>query len=223
MSAPAPLAESGRLLPCPGARGVPGRLSVPRSAAGLVIVLRGGAALACSDDPGAVSSLLQREGLATLLVDLPGADPAAQVGNDTLLAMTGRVVQALAWTALEPLAADLPIGLMAGGTAAAAALVVAATRPARVAAVVSCAGRVERAAGWLARVRAPTLLIAGGGDARALADNRSALRQLACRRRLEVVPGAARRFGGAGTFAGMVATAAAWFNLHLPRRRDVWP
>ena len=55
----------------------------------------------------------------------------------------------------------MPVGLFGASTGAAAALVAAANRPLEVQAVVSRGGRPDLAAGRLADVRAPTLLIVG--------------------------------------------------------------
>jgi len=65
-------------------------------------------------------------------------------------------------------------------------------------------------------VQAPTLLIVGGDDTEVLELNRSALRQLRCAKRLEVVPGAGHLFEESGALESVAALAAEWFLGHLP-------
>jgi putative phosphoribosyl transferase len=96
--------------------------------------------------------------------------------------------------ATEPRTGGLPVGLFGASTGAGAALLVAADRPAAVAAVVSRGGRPDLAGAVLGRVRAPTLLVVGGRDRTVLALNRAALEGLAGRARLEVVAGASHLF-----------------------------
>src|SRR5581483_6622915 len=94
--------------------------------------------------------------------------------------LAARLVAAIDWLAAEPETANLPLGLFGASTGAAAALVAAAARPARVGAVVSRGGRPDLAGEALPRVEAPTLLIVGGRDEQVLALNESALAALQC-------------------------------------------
>src|SRR6185295_20022644 len=70
-----------------------------------------------------------------------------------------RVTAGIDWAAHDPEVGRLSVGCFGASTGAAAALMAAAERPDRVAAVVSRGGRPDLAAAALARVRAPTLLI----------------------------------------------------------------
>src|SRR4029450_12130567 len=90
-----------------------------------------------------------------------------------------RVVLATDWTQDRDDLKSLPIGYFGASTGAAAALIAAAERAEVVRAVVSRGGRPGLADGWLAKVRAPTLLIVGGDDAPVIGMNRDALRQMA--------------------------------------------
>lgn len=116
-----------------------------------------------------VAAKLQRAGLATLLLDLLTAEEetAERAGGrlrfDVQL-LAGRLAAALDWLATERRTGGLPVGLFGASTGAGAALLVAADRPAAVAAVVSRGGRPDLAGDVLGRVRAPTLLVVGGRD-----------------------------------------------------------
>ncbi len=62
------------------------------------------------------------------------------------------------------------------------------------------------------------MLIVGGADREVLALNRQALRELRCKKRLEVVPGATHLFEEPGALDGVAQLAASWFENHLGRR-----
>jgi putative phosphoribosyl transferase len=84
-----------------------------------------------------------------------------------------------------------------------------------VAAVVSRGGRPDLAAGHLAHVEAPTLLIVGGDDREVLRLNRHALAGLHCEKRLEIVPGATHLFEEPGSLEAVAHVAGSWFVKHL--------
>jgi pimeloyl-ACP methyl ester carboxylesterase len=126
-----------------------------------------------------------------------------------------RVGEALDWSAEAVEGGARTLGLFGASTGAAAALVAAARRPERVAAVVCRGGRPDLAADALERVRAPTLLVVGGADHDVLALNRAALARLDCPKALEVVPGAGHLFEEPGTLEAMTEHAVGWFTHHL--------
>ena len=78
------------------------------------------------------------------------------------------------------------------------------------------AERVDQALAALERVRAPTLLIVGGGDREVLALNRQALSRLHGDKQLAVVPGATHLFEEPGALARVAQLASDWFVQHPP-------
>lgn len=104
------------------------------------------------------------------------------------------------------------VGLFGSGPAVLAVLRIAAAAPAVVAAVVTCEGRPDRAGPTLAAVQAPTLLLLGADQPGSLAAGRAAMLRLACRKRLEVVPGGVDE---PAAKAALAELAAAWFASHL--------
>ena len=64
-------------------------------------------------------------------------------------------------------------------------------------------------------MRAPTLLIVGGGDEAVLDLNRQARQQLTCENELAVIPGATRLFQEPGALEQVAELAAGWFTSHL--------
>jgi dienelactone hydrolase len=200
-----------------------GNLTVPNSAAGLVLFAHGSGSSRHSPRNRAVARALQDAGLATLLVDLLTAaeeeidSRTARLRFDISM-LAERLVGATDWLTGNPQTLHLPIGYFGASTGAGAALVAAAERPAIVGAVVSRGGRPDLAGQELARVRAPTLLIVGGRDYPVIDMNREALGRLAAReKQLVIVPGATHLFEERGALAEVARLAAAWFSRHLIR------
>ncbi len=163
-----------------------------------------------------VAHALNVAGLATLLFDLllpEEAEDRRNVFDIALLA--SRLEETLDWVGIEETLAGLPIGLFGASTGAGAALLAAARRPDQVSAVVSRGGRPDLAAGALALVKAPTLLIVGGLDAVVIDLNERAMAELKCEKRLEIVPGATHLFEEPGTLDAVISLAAAWFVRFL--------
>jgi dienelactone hydrolase len=125
-----------------------------------------------------------------------------------------RLIGAVDWLTAR-FGVELRVGVFGASTGAAAALVAAAERPNRVAAVVSRGGRPDLAGPALERVLAPTLLIVGGADTHVLALNRQATGRLAAEHRLEVVAGAGHLFEEPGALEEVARQAAAWFVTYL--------
>lgn len=199
-----------------GPHALQGDLVLPEAALGIVVFAHGSGSSRASPRNRRVAQVLHGHHLATLLFDLlqdaEGAD-RAHVFDIDLLAT--RVVEALDWVAKRDDLQRLRIGLFGASTGAAAALVAASARPWQVAAVVSRGGRPDLADGALPRVAAPTLLIVGALDQEVLALNRRAMLDLACEKRLEVVPGATHLFEEPGTLDAAAHLAGSWFAARL--------
>ena len=198
---------------------LPGDLTRPEAAEGLVIFAHGSGSSRMSPRNRAVAAGLARAGLATLLFDLltePEAADRANVFDIALLAP--RVAGAVDWAGAQSRLAELNIGLFGASTGSAAALAAAAERPAAVKAVVSRGGRPDLAGDFLERVAAPSLLIVGGADFRVIELNRAAFARLDCEKRLDIVPGAGHLFEEPGTLEAVTDRAAEWFTSHLRQR-----
>lgn len=198
-----------------------GDLRMPRDAVGLVAFAHGSGSSRASPRNHRVAELLNREHLATLLVDLLTAEEedldreTAELRFDIAL-LGERMVGTVDWLAAQEVTGDLPLGLFGSSTGAAAALVAAAARPDRVAALVSRGGRPDLAEPVLADVRCPVLLVVGGLDAEVLALNREAAEQITTTREIHVVEGATHLFEEPGALDEVAAQAARWFVSHLP-------
>ena len=194
---------------------LPGRLSLPESAVGLVLFAHGSGSSRHSPRNQFVAGVLHESWIGTLLFDLltvTEAEDRANVFDINLLA--DRLGAALRFVMGHEQTAHLPLGLFGASTGAAAALVAAAHEP-RVKAVVSRGGRPDLAGAWLKRVHVPTLLIVGARDEDVLILNRDAAAHLGCEHRLAVVPGATHLFEEPGTLEEASRLAAEWFAQRL--------
>jgi putative phosphoribosyl transferase len=158
--------------------------------------------------------------VATLLMDLlteseEAADRVSGHLRFDIPLLARRLTAATDWVSTEPATRGLPVGYFGASTGASAALVAAAERPDRVAAVVSRGGRPDLAGEALDRVRAPTLLIVGGRDPLVRQLNEVALERLRVEARLEIVPGATHLFEEPGALEAVARLAREWFTRHL--------
>ncbi len=198
-----------------------GDLNIPAGARGVVLFAHGSGSSRHSPRNRFVAEALQQAGLATLLVDLLTAEEEAvdtytmHLRFDIEL-LAARLVGATDWLGRERSTAGLPVGCFGASTGGGAALVAAARRPDRVAAVVSRGGRPDLAGAALAEVRAPTLLIVGGDDEPVIGLNEKALARLAAPvKKLEIVPGATHLFEEPGKLEEVARLAADWFRRYL--------
>jgi putative phosphoribosyl transferase len=197
-----------------------GDLVVPDNAHGAVLFAHGSGSSRHSPRNRAVAEMLHQHGLATLLLDLLTEDEervdlaTTELRFDIDL-LGRRLVDALDGLAHWDATRQLPVGVFGASTGAAGALVAAAERPDRVAAVVSRGGRPDLAGGALASVRAPTLLIVGGHDDQVLALNRQAMSRIAAPVRLEIVAHATHLFEEPGALDQVGQLAAEWFDERL--------
>jgi len=197
-----------------------GDLSVPPAARGLVVFAHGSGSGRFSPRNRAVAEALVDAGLATLLMDLLTPEEEAEDLRTARLRfdvqlLGSRVIGTIDWLASDPDVVELPIGCFGASTGAAAALIAAAERPQRVAAVVSRGGRPDLAAHALPRVSAPTLLIVGGRDGEVIRLNRVAQSRLPSESKLVIVPGAGHLFEEPGALEKVAALARDWFLAHL--------
>jgi len=163
---------------------------------------------------------LNARGFVTLMLDLlterEDRDRNAQF-DIPLLAQ--RLHAGVQWARAQAAGHDLPFGLFGANTGAAAALMVAADRTGDIAAVVSWSGRPDLAGVQrLARVQAPTLLIAGGADDAVLYLNRIARAAMRATVELAVIPHATDRIEEPGALEQAASRASDWFVRWLDGR-----
>jgi putative phosphoribosyl transferase len=195
---------------------LPGQLSVPHKAPGIVLFAHGSGSSRLSPRNQQVASVLEDAGLGTLLFDLlkTSEDQDRSAVFDIELLAT-RLTAATAWLRHQDEAEGKRLGYFGASTGAAAALWAAAEPLADIAAVVSRGGRPDLARSRLEAVRSPTLLIVGSLDLQVLELNRRAQERLVCENRLSVVHGATHLFEEQGTLTEAANLARDWFMQRL--------
>lgn len=199
-----------------GTSEIAGALVVPPRPKGVVLFAHGSGSSRHSPRNMAVADALRQEGLATMLLDLlteeeERVDAVTAQHRFDIGLLGQRLLLAVDRLGEHPLTAELPLGLFGASTGAAAALVAAAERPARVRSIVSRGGRPDLAGDALLRVRAPVLLIVGSEDSEVLRINREAAGLLTAPHRVDVVPGAGHLFEEPGALERVAAAAGEWF------------
>ncbi|MET3133668.1 putative phosphoribosyl transferase [Oxalobacteraceae bacterium GrIS 1.11] len=195
-----------------------GMLAMPDKPIGVVLFADGGGRL--NPRNGEVSLALRKAGMGTLLLDLLSvAEEKDFYTRSDVTVLTQRLGRALDWLGQHGDSRGLPMGLFGASTGAAAALQLAAWRGSDIAALVSRGGKPDLAGRpALEKVRAPTLLIAGGLDNDGLGVNRMAFTALRCDKQLEVINGAGAMFEEPGALAATTALASSWFSQHFVGR-----
>ncbi len=194
---------------------LPGHLTVPATAPGVVLFAHGSGSSRTSPRNGYVAGVLTKAGLGSLLFDLLTPAEAADRSNVFDIGLlAGRLTAATQWLRGR-LGRPVSIGYFGASTGAAAALLAAAKPGAQVAAVVSRGGRPDLAGSRLQAVRSPTLLIVGGADEAVLTLNQQAQADLRCDNDLVVVPGATHLFDEPGALEQVADLARDWFARHL--------
>lgn len=195
---------------------LPGIISRPEPAAGVVVFAHGSGSSRLSPRNAAVAARLNQKGLATVLFDLLTAEEERDRNNVFDIPLLGRrLVGVCFWLGGRPVLSELPVGIFGASTGAAAALVAASTEGARVGAVVSRGGRPDLADAALPLVVAPTLLIVGGADTVVIELNRQARAAMRGDHELVIVPGAGHLFEGVGELEQVADLASDWFLTHL--------
>jgi putative phosphoribosyl transferase len=206
-----------------------GDLGLPNAddARGLVILAHGGGSSRQSYRNRYLAGRLRMAGWATLRVDLVlESEQAADVADGSLRfdvsLIATRLQAATEWATATGMPGGHRMVLFGASTGAAAAMVVAARRPAVVAGVISRGGRIDLAGDALRDVTAPTLLIVGGADPATIRFNRDALRHLHGRTRLTVIRGAGHTFDEPGSLGQVGERTVRWLASLTAAGQPAW-
>jgi dienelactone hydrolase len=194
---------------------LPGHLSVPEGVRGLVVFAQDVGANARTAHDRHVATRLCELGLGTLQFDLC-ARQELEAGSPMvdLDVLAVRLLVATRWLRQHTSAREGTVGYFGAHLGAAVALLAAAEDPS-IGAVVVRSADTDLIVPALAAVRAPTLLIVGGGDSTTRDSNEAASTAMTCERELVVVPQAGNAFQEPGMFETSTRLAAAWFLQHL--------
>ena len=203
-----------------GRAGLPGDLTIPEGAAGLLLFAHGSGSSRHSPRNQFVARTLNRAGVGTLLFDLltpeeEALDIYTREHRFNIGLLAERLMHATKWAGQQKETRDLRIGYFGSSTGGAAALVAAVHLPREIAVVVSRGGRPDLAADALPKVHAPTLLVVGGNDDIVIELNEMARDQMRCEVRLEIIPGATHLFEEPGALEQVAKLASDWFVDHI--------
>jgi putative phosphoribosyl transferase len=183
-----------------------------------------------------IAQALNKEGLATLLVDLLSKEeeetdirtekircklPGLIQNKFNIKLLSDRLIKITDWllTTTYFETNGLIIGFFGASTGAAAALIAASERPTVVGAVVSCSGSLDLVSEVvLMNIRVPTLLIVGGNDDKNLIDiNNNTIKQLSNveKKKFVVVPGASSLFEEPSALENVARLASGWFRCYF--------
>lgn len=199
-----------------GSSHLPGILTIPKGAKGIVVFAHGSGSSRLSPRNQHVAQVLQEGGLATLLFDLldeTEAEDRRNVFEIPLLAE--RLDQAARWVMENEDTKNLRLGLFGASTGAAAALVAETRLKGKIGAIVSRGGRPDMAEPYLPLVAAPTLLIVGGRDEAVIQMNQRAYEMMHCEKQLRIVDGATHLFPEPGALEQVAKLASQWFCQYL--------
>jgi putative phosphoribosyl transferase len=173
-----------------------------------------------------VATLLNNNGMATLLVDLLSReekriDEETKHLRNNIELLVARLTAITNWLAQQSETRDFKIGYFGSSTGAAAALT-AAARVGAAKAIVTRAGRSDLVSeSVLQEVKAPTLFMAGGDDTALIAMNKRTLELLrdAEAKELAIIPGATHLFEEPGKMEEVAQIASDWFECYLLETR----
>lgn len=201
-----------------GRESLSGLMSVPPIASGLVLFAYVGRNVEHEDTSQDLAQALQRRGLATLRLNLLSHQEAKDPQNVfdiPLLAL--RLRDAVSSAKVVSAISDLPIGLIASKTGAAAALVASALMGEEIRGIVCHRGRPDLAKAFLPKVLSPTLLIVGENDVATNSSNQRAFEKLNSVKRLQDASHAMSQISCALTIERQAQLIGDWFLKYLPR------
>jgi putative phosphoribosyl transferase len=214
-----------------------GELSIPQKANGIILFAHGSGSGRSSPRNQYVAKYLNKDSLATLLVDLLTQQeedidtktqemiqssrtrmPGIVLNKFNITLLSERLATTTDWILQNQDTNDLMVGYFGASTGTAAALVAAAQRPHYVKAIVSRSGRPDLAGNeYLVKIKVPTLLIVGGSDYKKVIDwNKDALNELGTeKKKLVVIPNATHLFEEADTLDEVSRLASGWFRCYF--------
>lgn len=197
-----------------------GILNIPEGARAIVLFSHGSGSSRLSPRNQMVAEFLNKNGFATLLIDLLTVEEE-KLDNETaelrfdIDFLAERLLKVMQWIRENPETKDFVVGLFGSSTGAAAALNAAAMEPKNIYAVVSRGGRPDLSLDHLSKIKIPVLLIVGELDTEVIEMNKEALEKLSSEKKLDIVSGATHLFEEEGALDTVANLAAKWFKDKL--------
>ena len=216
-----------------------GSLTIPNNwniTKGIIVFAHGSSSGRHSPRNEHVAKALNKDGLATLLIDLLTKEeeetdtrtekirckiPGLILNKFNMKLLSDRLLGITDWllTTKQFETHDVIMGYFGASTGAAASLIAAAQRVNLVGAVVCRSGRPDLVStNLLTKVRAPALFIVGGNDNKEVIDvNNDTLKQLlnVQKKKVVVVPGATHLFEDREALENLARLASGWFRCYF--------
>lgn len=192
-----------------------GELEVPDGASGLVIMVSVGSGR-LSPRSIFVSGELNNAGMGTLMLDILTEEEAKDAKNRSdVEKLTERLIGVTKWAMEEEKTKHLKIAYFASEEFSSVVLSAAAYWGTKIFAIVSWSGKPDLTMDVLDLIEAPTLLIVGGEDKKAIELNRKAYAKIGCVKKMEIIAGATHFMEEPGALEKMTELAKNWFEKHL--------
>ncbi len=204
-----------------GALFLAGTLCIPQNARGMVLFPYGVEGEARVSYTESLASLLNNNGLATLLVELLTPEEKAldrETGyfRENVEIMHQRIIGIADWLSENEQTRHLPICYFGVGVTGAAVLAAAAIRPDLVVTVIAVGARLLLADDYLPRVEAPVLLLSGEQDSQDNESNQHILDQLQGEKKVETIRGSSGNlFEDVNTQEEVGRIASEWCLRHI--------
>ncbi|MCO4753724.1 MAG: hypothetical protein KC478_04545 [Bacteriovoracaceae bacterium] len=196
---------------------LPGKLFIPKNPSGFIIVPFTDSNGREISDNIELAKHFEAEDMAVLLLDLLTDTEAKKKENRfNVKLLSIRLEIALDWSKRHKLLRDLPLALHSSNTSGAVAMEAGAHTTVDLAAIVSCAGRIDMVEKYLPFVDAPCLLIVGSNDELALKANRNMIKNIS-KARLQVIEGAGHLFDDEESRSRMLHESTRWFRRYFNR------
>jgi putative phosphoribosyl transferase len=193
-----------------------GDLTIPTDANSIVIFSHGSGSGRLSPRNNHVATILNKENIGTLLIDLLTESEADIFENRfNIELLTERLVSITQFIHDLPELKNLTIGYFGASTGAASALKATAEQGKIIKAIVSRGGRPDLAKPILNKINVPTLLIVGGLDTEVIKLNERAYSLLNCDKKIEIVKGASHLFEEPGKLDEAASLATTWFKKYI--------
>ena len=191
-------------------------LYTPENAKGLVIFSHGSGSSRFSPRNNFVANILNKKGLATLLLDLlTEREDENYETRFNINLLTSRLIAATKWVQQQRETEQISLGYFGASTGAASAIRAAAFFKDDIKAIVSRGGRPDLALDEISEVTASTLFIVGGKDSAVLELNITAYAKMESEKKFEIIPGASHLFEEAGKLEKVAELSASWFKKWL--------
>lgn len=195
-----------------------GTLIVPQQALGLILFAHDSGSRHLNQRDRHMAKRLQEAGFATLLFNMltNHEEIVDQYTHEFRfdIALLSTRLQAVARFAHQALP-HLRVGYYGASASAAACLITAAESINGIEAMVARGGRPDLAGACLAHVQVPSLFIVGGLDEEVIELNQWAQKQMRCKTKLEIIPGARHLFSEPGKFDVVAKLTKNWFLAHF--------